>query len=62
MIEDPKGCAQIAHRLELVCAEIDVIGKAPWSLRAELLDRWLELFQERAHLRGLLGEDGTFSV
>jgi hypothetical protein len=51
----PEKRTEIAHRLAQVCAEMDSLGKAPWSMRAEFLDRWMELFAERNELENLLG-------
>jgi hypothetical protein len=45
---------QIIDRLEQVCALMQAIGTAPYSLRGEFLDKWMELREERAQLRKTL--------
>jgi hypothetical protein len=57
MSKSPEHDRALAEQLELVCAELDVLGMQPWSQRGEFLDRWAALSEERSRLRSLLGID-----
>jgi len=53
----PEERAGVSERLAEVKAIMQSLGQAPYSLRAEHLDRWFELFDERARLKSSLEED-----
>jgi hypothetical protein len=48
-------CA-LVERCELVCAELHMLGQVPSSRRAEFLDKWIELFEERSRLSDLCSD------
>jgi hypothetical protein len=57
MVEICEQRAELAQRLEHICAELHALGKVPWSRRVQCLDRWMDLDHERNQLQQLLAHD-----